>query len=196
MQGLCGGGKKKKQIYQKVIIPKGMVNPAETTIIEIPVKLQKQPVVVAKRKSLKQYSEEDDDYGHCEPTCSQRPMTAPPPEPPQCIIPTAPPLSPPPMTPRLPGCCQSSPGSYQGPPQFFPSAPPLPYPSAPPLPCPSAPPQPYPSAPPLSCPSAPPLPYPSAPPQLCPSAPPQPYPSAPPMMRRSVTGAPPGTNPN
>lgn len=113
MQSLCGGGKKKKQVYQKVIIPKGMVNPAETTIIEIPVKLQKQPVVVAKRKPSKYYGDEDEDGGygqaHCEPACAQRPMTAPPPPqpqqytspqlppPPQQYIPPPPPLPPPPQ---------------------------------------------------------------------------------------------------
>lgn len=40
-----------------------MVNPDETTVIEIPAKLHKQPVVVAKRKqSGKTYREEDDVY--------------------------------------------------------------------------------------------------------------------------------------
>lgn len=36
---------------QKVIIPKGLVNPYETTIIEIPKKLQNKPAVVARPKS-------------------------------------------------------------------------------------------------------------------------------------------------
>lgn len=44
----CG---KKKIEYQKVVIPRGMINPHETTVIEIPTNLQKQPVVVAKRKT-------------------------------------------------------------------------------------------------------------------------------------------------
>lgn len=56
----CGSGsKKKKDVFQKVIIPKGMVNPTETTIIEIPMALQKQPVVVAKRKHHSKKGEED-----------------------------------------------------------------------------------------------------------------------------------------
>lgn len=38
---------------QKVIIPKGLVNPNETTIIEIPQKLQDRPAVVAKPKQRK-----------------------------------------------------------------------------------------------------------------------------------------------
>lgn len=38
---------------QKVIIPKGLVNPNETTIIEIPQKLQDRPAVVAKHKIRK-----------------------------------------------------------------------------------------------------------------------------------------------
>lgn len=37
---------------QKVVIPKGVVNPDETTIIEIPARLHKQPIVVAKRKAV------------------------------------------------------------------------------------------------------------------------------------------------
>ncbi|KRT81835.1 hypothetical protein AMK59_5410, partial [Oryctes borbonicus] len=44
----CG---KKKIEFQKVVIPRGMINPHETTVIEIPINLQKQPVVVAKRKT-------------------------------------------------------------------------------------------------------------------------------------------------
>ncbi|XP_031352301.1 uncharacterized protein LOC116177455 [Photinus pyralis] len=36
---------------QKVIIPKGMVNPKETTIIEIPSRLHRQPIVIAKHKN-------------------------------------------------------------------------------------------------------------------------------------------------
>lgn len=44
----CG---KKKRDFQKVVIPRGMINPHETTVIEIPTNLQKQPVVVAKRKT-------------------------------------------------------------------------------------------------------------------------------------------------
>lgn len=36
---------------QKVIIPKGLVNPYETTIIEIPKKLQNKPAVVARPKT-------------------------------------------------------------------------------------------------------------------------------------------------
>lgn len=36
---------------QKVIIPKGMINPDETTVIEIPARLHKQPIVVAKHKN-------------------------------------------------------------------------------------------------------------------------------------------------
>lgn len=35
---------------QKVVIPKGMINPNETTIIEIPARLHDQPLVIAKRK--------------------------------------------------------------------------------------------------------------------------------------------------
>ncbi|KAF2880033.1 hypothetical protein ILUMI_26154 [Ignelater luminosus] len=37
---------------QKVVIPKGVINPDETTIIEIPARLHKQPIVVAKRKVI------------------------------------------------------------------------------------------------------------------------------------------------
>lgn len=40
---------------QKVIIPRGLVNPYETTIIEIPKKLQNKPAVVAKPKSGSTY---------------------------------------------------------------------------------------------------------------------------------------------
>ncbi|KAK5644908.1 hypothetical protein RI129_006208 [Pyrocoelia pectoralis] len=36
---------------QKVIIPKGMINPKETTIIEIPARLHRQPIVIAKHKN-------------------------------------------------------------------------------------------------------------------------------------------------
>lgn len=36
---------------QKVIIPKGMINPEETTIIEIPSRLHRQPIVIAKHKN-------------------------------------------------------------------------------------------------------------------------------------------------
>lgn len=35
---------------QKIVIPKGMINPNETTIIEIPARLHDQPLVIAKRK--------------------------------------------------------------------------------------------------------------------------------------------------
>lgn len=49
---MCSKGPCKKKIeYQKVVIPRGMINPHETTVIEIPTNLQKQPVVVAKRKT-------------------------------------------------------------------------------------------------------------------------------------------------
>lgn len=47
----CKKGNKDKGQVQKVVIPKGMINPGETTIIEIPSALQKQPIVVAKRKT-------------------------------------------------------------------------------------------------------------------------------------------------
>ncbi|XP_017772439.1 PREDICTED: uncharacterized protein LOC108559616 [Nicrophorus vespilloides] len=46
----CKKGGNNKPV-QKVVIPKGMINPGETTIIEIPSNLQKQPIVVAKRKT-------------------------------------------------------------------------------------------------------------------------------------------------
>lgn len=55
---LCGK-KSSKPSCQKVVIPRGMVNPGETTVIEIPAKLNKQPVVVAKRK---QPSMPEEDY--------------------------------------------------------------------------------------------------------------------------------------
>ncbi|XP_071050177.1 uncharacterized protein [Onthophagus taurus] len=42
--------KKKKTHYQKVVIPKGMINPGETTIIEIPDLLQRQPVLIANKR--------------------------------------------------------------------------------------------------------------------------------------------------
>lgn len=35
---------------QKIVIPRGMINPHETTIIEIPARLHDQPLVIAKRK--------------------------------------------------------------------------------------------------------------------------------------------------
>lgn len=47
---LCTKKKEQTPMVQKVVIPKGMINPTETTIIEIPAKLHKQPVVIAKRK--------------------------------------------------------------------------------------------------------------------------------------------------
>lgn len=43
--------KDKNGPMQKVLIPKGMINPGETTIIEIPARLHKQPLVIAKRKA-------------------------------------------------------------------------------------------------------------------------------------------------
>lgn len=57
---LCG--KKKSHTVQKVVIPRGMVNPDETTVIEIPVTLIKQPVVVAKRKYPGQGAGQQDAY--------------------------------------------------------------------------------------------------------------------------------------
>lgn len=54
---------------QKVVIPKGMINPNETTIIEIPARLHDQPLVIAKRKinatgwtSETMRRDPDDDY--------------------------------------------------------------------------------------------------------------------------------------
>ncbi|KAK4875757.1 hypothetical protein RN001_012179 [Aquatica leii] len=41
----------KNALSQKVIIPKGMINSDETTVIEIPARLHKQPIVVAKHKN-------------------------------------------------------------------------------------------------------------------------------------------------
>lgn len=38
------------QTAQKIVIPRGMINPNETTIIEIPARLHDQPLVIAKRK--------------------------------------------------------------------------------------------------------------------------------------------------
>ncbi|KAF5304170.1 hypothetical protein FQR65_LT08064 [Abscondita terminalis] len=52
---LLSSGEKKRSNknvpFQKVIIPKGMINPDETTVIEIPARLHKQPIVVAKHKT-------------------------------------------------------------------------------------------------------------------------------------------------
>lgn len=42
--------KKLPHTAQKIVIPKGMINPNETTIIEIPARLHDQPLVIAKRK--------------------------------------------------------------------------------------------------------------------------------------------------
>lgn len=49
---LCGK-KSKSDVpsVQKVVIPRGMIDPSETTVIEIPAKLHRQPVVIAKRKA-------------------------------------------------------------------------------------------------------------------------------------------------
>lgn len=136
----CGGGKKKKEVFQKVIIPKGMVNPEETTIIEIPSKLQKQPVVVAKRKSqepsiaeksaggsdIDQHMQDDQPAIYCEPACAQRPAQMQPsqaycepacaqrpvsPARPQYYSPPPPqPPPPPPPTYRQGGICPPLPG--------------------------------------------------------------------------------------
>ncbi|KAG5891885.1 hypothetical protein JTB14_015903 [Gonioctena quinquepunctata] len=40
-----------KEKTQKLIIPRGTIDSADTTIIEIPVKLKRRPVVVAKRRN-------------------------------------------------------------------------------------------------------------------------------------------------
>lgn len=43
---------KQKSPVQRVIIPKGLVNPTETTVIEIPLIYNKQDVVVAQKRSV------------------------------------------------------------------------------------------------------------------------------------------------
>lgn len=57
---LCGK-KSKSNVpsVQKVVIPRGMIDPSETTVIEIPAKLHKQPVVIAKRKASGKRSNHD-----------------------------------------------------------------------------------------------------------------------------------------
>lgn len=57
---LCGK-KSKSNVpsVQKVVIPRGMIDPSETTVIEIPAKLHKQPVVIAKRKTSAKRSNHD-----------------------------------------------------------------------------------------------------------------------------------------
>lgn len=44
---------------QRIIIPKGSVDPTDTTVIEVPLRLQNEPVVIAKRKSSTSTSQAD-----------------------------------------------------------------------------------------------------------------------------------------
>ena len=55
---------RKKLKIQKLIIPKGMVNPNQTTIVEIPLNMKKQPILVARRKDFDVSSRFEADLGH------------------------------------------------------------------------------------------------------------------------------------
>jgi hypothetical protein len=69
-------GEMENQSAQKIIIPRGLIDPSETTIIEIPQHLKRTPVIVAQKQTrwAQQPQETNDDYYHKRKTYSTKKM--------------------------------------------------------------------------------------------------------------------------